>query len=513
VVSQRLLTGRHKLAPLSSIVSPATSQRLATVLQSIVLYPGLELRAEVPDETLQRPSKRLSERANSVALNLLGELLKHVDFALARLALVEAVHDLVGPLGALTAGRALAAGLVVVELGKAGDGADNVGRLVHDDDGGSSESGLCVLERVEVHQLVVADVLGQDRGRRTTGNDSEEVVPAALDTAAVTVNQLAERNRHLLLDGAGVVDMTGDGEKLGTGVALATEAGEPVASSSANGGSNSNGLDVGNGRRASEKTNSSGERGLETGLSGLALERLDEGSLLTADVGTHSAVDVDVEVVSGAAGVLSDETGLVGLLNGALKDGGLVVELATDVDVGSGSVHGASSNETALNELVGVLAHDLAVLACSGLTLIGVDNEVAGLGVVLPALGVHERLQPSVLLDGCTAWRVLRTHFRPEGKPAPPRPRRPEALTSEMICTVSAMSSALCTSAVSTHPVVALQQDLLRLVPVAVLHRALQIGAVVAVQVLEDTVLVLEAAVCALGRGIVHGGQGALLLL
>jgi hypothetical protein len=29
----------------------------------------------------------------------------------------------------------------------------------------------------------------------------------------------------------------------------------------------------------------------------------------------------------------------------------------------------------------------------------------------------------------------LHTHFKPEGKPAPPRPRRPEALISEMICT------------------------------------------------------------------------------
>lgn len=64
-----------------------------------------------------------------------------------------------------------------------------------------------------------------------------------------------------------------------------------------------------------------------------------------------------------------------------------------------------------------------------------------------------------------------------------------------------------------THPVIALQEDLLGLVPVSVLHRALQVGSVVAVQVLEDAILVLEPAVCPLGRGIVYCGQGALLLL
>lgn len=44
-------------------------------------------------------------------------------------------------------------------------------------------------------------------------------------------------------------------------------------------------------------------------------------------------MDKDVEVIARAARVLAEEASLVGLLDGALKDCCLVVELATDIDV------------------------------------------------------------------------------------------------------------------------------------------------------------------------------------
>jgi hypothetical protein len=103
----------------------------------------------------------------------------------------------------------------------------------------------------------------------------------------------------------------------------------------------------------------------------------------------------------------------------------------------------------------------------------------------------------------------LRTHFRPEGKPAPPRPRKPEALISEMICIRQPYPSIL--SPDHTHPFVALEQDLLRLMPVAILLRALQVRPVVSIEVLEDAVLVLQASICPLRRSILHCGQSSLL--
>jgi len=320
---------------------PATSERLATALLCVLLNPSLKLGPEVSDQTLDGPGESLAKSTNGVALDLLGELLHHVDLALAGSALLEAVHDLLGPLGTLATRGALAARLVVVELAETGDGADDVGGLVHDNDCGRTETGLRVLEGVEVHELLVADVLGEDGGGRATGDDGLEVVPAADDTTAVLVDELTERDGHLLLNGGGVVDVAGNTEELGTGVALTTERVEPTSTATDDSRGDSDGLDVGDGRRATEDTDGSREWGLQAGLAGLALERLNKGGLLTADVGAHTTVDVDVKVVARAARVLADQAGLVGLLDGALEDRSLVVELTTNVDVRSGALDDA----------------------------------------------------------------------------------------------------------------------------------------------------------------------------
>lgn len=56
-------------------------------------------------------------------------------------------------------------------------------------------------------------------------------------------------------------------------------------------------------------------------------------------------------------------------------------------------------------------------------------------------------------------------------------------------------------------PIVALEDNLLRLVPIAHLLRALEVGRVSSVQILKDAILVLEAAVSPHRGGILDGGQ------
>ena len=85
-----------------------------------------------------------------------------------------------------------------------------------------------------------------------------------------------------------------------------------------------------------------------------------------------------VEVVAGAARVLADQAGLVGLIDGQLHVGRLVVELAAYVNVGSASAHRSAGDQTALDELVRIVTHDLAVLARARLALIGIYDQVLG---------------------------------------------------------------------------------------------------------------------------------------
>ena len=98
--------------------------------------------------------------------------------------------------------------------------------------------------------------------------------------------------------------------------------------------------------------------------------------LFSANVSSRTSVHDDVKVVSRSASVLANQTSLVGLVDGDLHVGRLVVEFTTNVDVGSTSAHGTASDQAAFDELVRVVTHDLSVLAGAWLAFVCVDDQV-----------------------------------------------------------------------------------------------------------------------------------------
>lgn len=270
-------------------------------------------RTDVDQRDKEEGKRKLT--TNTMTFDLLRKFLNHVNLSSLCLTLFEPLHHLGRPGTAFSTRRALPATLVLVKLAQPGDHPDHVGRLVHDDDRGRAQAGLAVLEGVKVHQLVVADVFRQDRRRRASGDDGLEVVPAAAHASAVLLDQLAQRDRHLLLDRARVVDVSRDAEELRALVSFPPEPGEPLGPPAGDGRAHGHRLDVGHGRRAPEEADGGGEGGLQARLAGLSLQRLDQRRLLAAHVRAHAAVEVDVKVVTRAAGVLADQTFLVRFLD------------------------------------------------------------------------------------------------------------------------------------------------------------------------------------------------------
>lgn len=127
--------------------------------------------------------------------------------------------------------------------------------------------------------------------------------------------------------------MSGNAEELRSVITFTTETSEPGSSSSGDGRRHGDSLDVGDCRWASEQSDIGRERGLQTRFALLALDRLDQGRLLAADVCSGASVQVDVERVAGTAGVFTDETGFVRFVDGLLDVRGFLVELSSDVDV------------------------------------------------------------------------------------------------------------------------------------------------------------------------------------
>merc|ERR1719204_2699584 len=420
--------------------------------------PVFKLWPEVPDKTLDWPSSAVGQSADGVALNLFAQFPNHINLLWLRVALSEPPHHCIHPVNTLSAGGALTTWLVLVEHCKPCNCLNHICLLVHDNDRRCPETCLLGNQVVKVHQNFVTNRLGDEGSGAASRDDTEQVVPAADHSAAVALDQLLQ----------GVAHVARDVEQLGAGVPSATHAGKPVSSPPADGGSHGDSLDVGDSGGTAEDTDVSGEWGLQAGLALLTLKALDQGGLLPADVGASTTVHKEVEVIARATGVGSQEASVVGLSDGLLQVGGLVVELSSDVDVAGPGSHGGAGDQAAFNKSVRVVPHDLAILASSRLALVSVDHQVLGTAIV---------------------WLVHEAPLEAAGEAS----------------TTSASQTAGLD--LVDDPLAPLLHDLLGLVPLPALHGSLEPPVMAAIDVGEDSVSISHGTELGLGLGCLASGR------
>mmetsp|Transcript_19033 Transcript_19033/g.34542 ORF Transcript_19033/g.34542 Transcript_19033/m.34542 type:complete len:220 (+) Transcript_19033:994-1653(+) len=167
-------------------------------------------------------------------------------------------------------------------------------------------------------------------------------------------------------------------------------------------------------------------------------------------------MQVDVEVVPAAAGVLSKKACSVRLVDRLIQNDSLVEVFATNVNVCRASAHCVTSEEASLHKLVRVLPHDLAVLAGTRFGFVCVDHQERRAAV--RSLGHEGPLETARESGSATAS---------------------EARVLDLL----------------HHPVRAHPHDILGAVPVSAEHCVLKTPVLLAVDVGEDAVGVLEPAV------------------
>ena len=122
------------------------------------------------DQALNRPCRRVAQRANSVAFNLLGHLEQGVDFRHIGIAFTQPFHHAPHPACAFAAGRALAAAFMLVEIRQASNRADDIGRFVHYDHGCRTKARAKLTQTVKIHRRV-HDLRGRNQWNRRTAGD------------------------------------------------------------------------------------------------------------------------------------------------------------------------------------------------------------------------------------------------------------------------------------------------------------------------------------------------------
>ncbi len=340
-----------------------------------------ELVAEAVDVARDRHRGGVAERAQALAEDAVADVEQQLEVGLRRVPVLDPVQKLHHPARPLAARRALPARLVLVELGDAQAELHHAGAVVDHDHRAGAEHRAGPGDRVEIEARV--ELVGREHRHRRAARNDRLQLPPTRDAAAEVVDQLAQRRaeRHLVV--AAPDDVSREGEDARAGGVRNAELRVLGTAQLDDLRDGRDRLDVVDQRRRRIEPLHGRERRLRARLAALALERLEQPGLLTADVGTGTAVENHRRV--------SQQPLAARLVQRAPQDLELRQVLASDVDEDVLRLDGVGGDQAALDEAVWDREHDLAVLERARLGLVGVDDEI---GRLPGALGEEARLAP-----------------------------------------------------------------------------------------------------------------------
>ena len=103
------------------------------------------------DKTLYWPRGSITQRANSMTLNLPCQFINHVNLSIVGFTNQKPLHYIDQPSGPFSTRSALTTALVLVKLAQSQDRIDNISALVHHNNCSRSKPTLDVPKGIKVH--------------------------------------------------------------------------------------------------------------------------------------------------------------------------------------------------------------------------------------------------------------------------------------------------------------------------------------------------------------------------
>ena len=331
----------------------------------------------------------VTESAERLAADVRRDTRQQIEIAHLAFAALDLAQNLVQPVRAFAARRALSAGFVTVEMQQVFGKPDHARRVVEHDDGGRAEERAGLLDGVETGLRV--ELIGhQDRHRRSAGDDGLQRSPLA-DATRKAFDQLPERDVHRRFIHARAPHVSADAVQLRSAVLLGSECGVPLGAAAHDERDVAERLDVVHGGRFAVEA----RRPQETAVCCVAAR-----AFLRATRAARFPRRPRRRRRRGARrrrnrtpsrGCSSRGIRLVGLLDGGLQDALHVEEFAAYVDVGDLRADRVAANRASLDQQVGIALHQQMVLERARFALVRVARDVARFDLLVDELPFHAR--------------------------------------------------------------------------------------------------------------------------